>query len=318
MEDRRDLDPASPARRTATAAAVPPEAGLGGPGTHGDPAQRDTESPPPRAAAAGHPDTILRWHRDIVRRRWAARSIRGKTGRPATRRNIRALVLRLAAVERRGMRRTGPISRTIAATKRYPVHLGSTRVRRTATARQPIVAGARQGEVRRAEAVSPMLETEVPAGPVVSSTGICSDSSRRGNSGVVTVFEFQLHRSGHWPSLAVLPGTKNARQGGHGRSCTQPSGGPGQSAEQGRAKVVREQVEESSLPWFAPASLEAAMSANCLLVYQFAVPDSRFPRTFSAAYRRYMSGSGPRYTTAPSPLSRASRHRLPSSLSSGR
>ncbi len=42
------------------------------------------------------PDTIVRWHRDIVRRRWAARSMRGKTGRPATRRNTRALVLRLA------------------------------------------------------------------------------------------------------------------------------------------------------------------------------------------------------------------------------
>jgi putative transposase len=42
------------------------------------------------------PDTILRWHRDIVRRRQAARSMRGKTGRPATRRNIQALVLRLA------------------------------------------------------------------------------------------------------------------------------------------------------------------------------------------------------------------------------
>jgi hypothetical protein len=42
------------------------------------------------------PDTILRWHRDIVRRRWAARSMRSKTGRPATRRNITALVLRLA------------------------------------------------------------------------------------------------------------------------------------------------------------------------------------------------------------------------------
>ena len=41
------------------------------------------------------PDTVLRWHRDIVRRRWAARSLRGKTGRAATRRNIRALVLRL-------------------------------------------------------------------------------------------------------------------------------------------------------------------------------------------------------------------------------
>jgi transposase len=42
------------------------------------------------------PDTIVRWHRDIVRHRWAARSMRGKTGRPATRRNIQALVLRLA------------------------------------------------------------------------------------------------------------------------------------------------------------------------------------------------------------------------------
>jgi transposase InsO family protein len=42
------------------------------------------------------PDTIVRWHRGIVRRRWAARSMRGKTGRPATRRNISALVLRLA------------------------------------------------------------------------------------------------------------------------------------------------------------------------------------------------------------------------------
>ena len=27
------------------------------------------------------PDTMLRWHRDIVRRRWAARSMRGKAGR---------------------------------------------------------------------------------------------------------------------------------------------------------------------------------------------------------------------------------------------
>src|SRR5436190_11204461 len=33
------------------------------------------------------PDTIVRWHRHIVRRRWAARSMRGKSGRPAARRN---------------------------------------------------------------------------------------------------------------------------------------------------------------------------------------------------------------------------------------
>src|SRR5215470_3575908 len=42
------------------------------------------------------PDTILRWHRDIVRRRRATRSMRGRTGRPAIRQNIKALVLRLA------------------------------------------------------------------------------------------------------------------------------------------------------------------------------------------------------------------------------
>ncbi len=41
------------------------------------------------------PDTILRWHRNIVHRQ-AARSRRGDTGRPAAGWNIRALVLRLA------------------------------------------------------------------------------------------------------------------------------------------------------------------------------------------------------------------------------
>src|SRR6476619_71241 len=96
MEDRRDLDLAPPTRRPEKAAATPPGSGLGGPGPARDHTRRDTQSPPPRAAAASHPDTIMRWHRDIVRRRWAARSMRGTTGRPAIRRNIRALVLRLA------------------------------------------------------------------------------------------------------------------------------------------------------------------------------------------------------------------------------
>jgi hypothetical protein len=31
------------------------------------------------------PDTVLRWHRGIVRRRWAASAKRGRSGRPATR-----------------------------------------------------------------------------------------------------------------------------------------------------------------------------------------------------------------------------------------
>src|ERR1039458_8508430 len=42
------------------------------------------------------PDTIVRWHRDIVRRHWAARSKRGRTGRPAARHSIRRLVCPLA------------------------------------------------------------------------------------------------------------------------------------------------------------------------------------------------------------------------------
>jgi hypothetical protein len=42
------------------------------------------------------PATILRWQRDIVRRRWARLSRRGRSGRPATRRKVRSVVLRLA------------------------------------------------------------------------------------------------------------------------------------------------------------------------------------------------------------------------------
>jgi putative transposase len=42
------------------------------------------------------PATIVRWHRDIVRRRWARLSRRGRSGRPPTRRSIRSVVLRLA------------------------------------------------------------------------------------------------------------------------------------------------------------------------------------------------------------------------------
>ena len=42
------------------------------------------------------PGTLLRWHRDIVRRRWARRSRQGRSGRPPARRNVRSVVLRLA------------------------------------------------------------------------------------------------------------------------------------------------------------------------------------------------------------------------------
>ena len=42
------------------------------------------------------PDTVLRWHRDLLARRHAARSRPGRPGRPRTVRSIRQLVLRLA------------------------------------------------------------------------------------------------------------------------------------------------------------------------------------------------------------------------------
>ena len=55
----------------------------------------------PRARQAGlrmivTPDTVPRWHRDIARRRRAAKSRRKRPGRPAIHRNVRGLVLRLA------------------------------------------------------------------------------------------------------------------------------------------------------------------------------------------------------------------------------
>jgi len=42
------------------------------------------------------PGTIVRWHRDIVRRRWARLSRRARSGRPATHRRVRSAVPRLA------------------------------------------------------------------------------------------------------------------------------------------------------------------------------------------------------------------------------
>jgi LmbE family N-acetylglucosaminyl deacetylase len=96
MEDRRDLDPAPPARRPAGQQPRRPNL---------DWADRALLAALlaviPKARSHGlrlpvTPDTILRWHRDIVRRRQVGRSACGKSGRPATRRNVKALVRRLA------------------------------------------------------------------------------------------------------------------------------------------------------------------------------------------------------------------------------
>jgi hypothetical protein len=49
----------------------------------------------PKARRAGlrllvTPDTVLRWHRDLLRRRWAAKSRAGRSGRPGARRVYRS------------------------------------------------------------------------------------------------------------------------------------------------------------------------------------------------------------------------------------
>jgi putative transposase len=56
------------------------------------------------------PGTVLGWHRDIVRRRWARVSRRGRSGRPAPHRKVRSVVLRLAREnESWGYRRLGGV-----------------------------------------------------------------------------------------------------------------------------------------------------------------------------------------------------------------
>jgi putative transposase len=40
------------------------------------------------------PETVLKWHREWVRRKWAAYTARGRGGRPSTKREITAFILR--------------------------------------------------------------------------------------------------------------------------------------------------------------------------------------------------------------------------------
>jgi hypothetical protein len=43
------------------------------------------------------PDTVVRWHRQWLRRQWTRRSARGRPGRPRTNAAIRTLVMKIAA-----------------------------------------------------------------------------------------------------------------------------------------------------------------------------------------------------------------------------
>jgi putative transposase len=50
----------------------------------------------PRLRLIVTPGTLIRWHRDLLRRRWARRSRRKRPGRPPAHHRIKTLVLRLA------------------------------------------------------------------------------------------------------------------------------------------------------------------------------------------------------------------------------
>jgi hypothetical protein len=43
-----------------------------------------------------HPDTVVRWHRQWLRRQWTRRSARTRPGRPSTNAAIRILVMKMA------------------------------------------------------------------------------------------------------------------------------------------------------------------------------------------------------------------------------
>src|ERR1039457_1797784 len=80
VEDRRDLDPAPPARGPAAAAAASAEAELGGPGPARGAARRDTESAPARAAGhSGHDRALAPRHRPPP----LGRQVHARQDRPA-------------------------------------------------------------------------------------------------------------------------------------------------------------------------------------------------------------------------------------------
>jgi putative transposase len=96
VEGRRDLDAAPSARCRAAAAAGACAADVAGPGVARAAGRDAANRATGRDAADRDSGHHLRWHRDIVRRRWARLSRQGRSGRPATRRNVRSVVLRLA------------------------------------------------------------------------------------------------------------------------------------------------------------------------------------------------------------------------------
>jgi transposase len=105
-QGRRDRGAAAPDHGPAAAVRHDPAAVLprrpGVPGRPAAPAPRDLLG---QIHLLVRPDTVLRWHRDLLARRHAARSRPRRPGRPRTIRSVRLLVLLLARENGWGYRR---------------------------------------------------------------------------------------------------------------------------------------------------------------------------------------------------------------------
>jgi putative transposase len=142
------------------------------------------------------PDTILRWHRDIVRRRWATRSKRGRTGRPATQRNIRALVLRLARENTQwGYRRihgelAGPGVKVAAPTVWEILQANG-------TGRAPRRTGPAWAQFLRSQAdailASDFFTVDLPGGTRACVLAVIEHTTRR-----IRILGVTLHPTGEW------------------------------------------------------------------------------------------------------------------------
>src|SRR5512132_3567825 len=76
---------------------------------------------PTRHGLFVRPETLLRWHRDLVRRRW---SYPHRRGRPAVPADVRALVVRLASGTRPGATAASTASCAASATGSGPAPSG--------------------------------------------------------------------------------------------------------------------------------------------------------------------------------------------------
>jgi putative transposase len=141
------------------------------------------------------PATILRRHRDIVRRRWATRSMRGGTGRPATRRNIKALVLRLAR-ENPGWGTAGSTVNWPAWESRSP-HRTYGKSSRPAASIPPRYDGPAWQQFLRSQAEAvlacDLFSVDLPGGTQACVLAVIEHPTRR-----VRILGVTLHPTGEW------------------------------------------------------------------------------------------------------------------------